>query len=223
MARGGTLGRYRTFHRRDGIGEVLEKVERRDDVALMRAVQAEETDAFEEFVRRYQKRFYRIAMGYMRDHDDALDAVQGAFIRIYKARDRWTPQAQPFTWSYRILVNHCIDLIRKQRIREASSLDGPQMVEKDLEDRASVSPFDSSAGHQLGEVIRAAVADLPDRQREIFTLRHFEEMSLQEIAEVQGCALGTVKSSLHRAVMTLRDRLSEFFPETAHGLSNRSS
>jgi DNA-directed RNA polymerase specialized sigma24 family protein len=48
-------------------------------------------------------------------------------------------------------------------------------------------------------------------------------MSLQEIAEVQGCALGTVKSSLHRAVMTLRDRLSDFFPETAHGLSNRPS
>ena len=90
-----------------------------DDGALMGAVQAEEPTAFEEFVRRYQKRFYRIAMGYMRDHDDALDAVQGAFIRIYNARQRWTPQAQPFTWSYRILVNHCIDLIRKRRIRDA--------------------------------------------------------------------------------------------------------
>lgn len=187
-------------------------MDERDDAALMRAVQAEEPTAFEEFVRRYQKRFYRIAMGYMRDHDEALDAVQGAFIRIHNARQRWTPQAQPFTWSYRILVNHCIDLIRKRRIRDADSLDAASTPGKELVDQDSPSPFERSAGREVGEAIRAAVAELPDRQREIFTLRHFEELSLQEIATVQGCALGTVKSSLHRAVMTLRDRLSDLLP-----------
>lgn len=195
-------------------------MERRDDIALMRAVQADEPDAFEEFVRRYQKRFYRIAMGYMRDHDDSLDAVQGAFIRIHRARERWTPQAQPFTWAYRILVNHCIDLIRKRRIRSATSLESPEMAEREVEDRVSPSPFDRTSGQEVGVLIREAVATLPDRQREIFTLRHFEEMSLQEIAEVQGCALGTVKSSLHRAVMTLRQKLSDFFPEAGHELPN---
>lgn len=198
-------------------------MERLDDVALMRAVQADTPDALEEFVRRYQKRFYRIAMGYLRDHDDALDAVQGAFIRIHRARARWTPQAQPFTWAYRILVNHCIDLIRKRRIREAVSLDAPNMAEKEIEDRTSPTPFDRTSGQEVGVLIRKAVAELPDRQREIFTLRHFEEMSLKEIADVQGCALGTVKSSLHRAVMTLRERLMEFFPEAGHELPNRSS
>ena len=198
-------------------------MERRDDVALMRAVQADAPDAFEEFVHRYQKRFYRIAMGYMKEHDDALDAVQGAFIRIHRARQRWTPQAQPFTWAYRILVNHCIDLIRKKRVRDATSLDSSEGGEIQLEDRATPSPFDRSAGQEIGVLIRRAVAGLPDRQREIFTLRHFEEMTLQEIAEVQGCALGTVKSSLHRAVMTLRDKLTEFFPEAGHELPDRSS
>ena len=198
-------------------------MERLDDVALMRAVQADAPDALEEFVHRYQRRFYRIAMGYLRDHDDALDAVQGAFIRIHRARARWTPQAQPFTWAYRILVNHCIDLIRKRRIRDAASLDAPNMADKEIEDRTSPTPFDRSAGREVGVLIREAVAELPDRQREIFTLRHFEEMSLKEIADVQGCALGTVKSSLHRAVMTLRERLIEFFPEAGHELPNRSS
>ena len=198
-------------------------MERLDDVALMRAVQADTPDALEEFVRRYQKRFYRIAMGYLRNHDDSLDAVQGAFIRIHRARARWTPQAQPFTWAYRILVNHCIDLIRKRRIRDAVSLDAPNMADKEIEDRTSPTPFDRSAGREVGVLIREAVAELPDRQREIFTLRHFEEMSLKEIADVQGCALGTVKSSLHRAVMTLRKRLMEFFPEAGHELPNRSS
>ena len=196
-------------------------MDRRDDDALMRAVQAEAPAAFEEFVRRYQKRFYRIAMGYMRDHDEALDAVQGAFIRIHNARHRWTPQAQPFTWSYRILVNHCIDLIRKRRVRDAASLDAPGIRDKDLVDRSGPSPFDRSAGREVGEAIRAAVAELPDRQREIFTLRHFEEMSLREIATVQGCALGTVKSSLHRAVMTLREQLSDLFPGPEGELQKR--
>jgi RNA polymerase sigma-70 factor (ECF subfamily) len=189
----------------------------------MEAVQADAPAAFEEFVHRYQRRFYRIAMGYMRDHDDALDAVQGAFIRIYRARGRWTPQAQPFTWAYRILVNHCIDLIRKRRVRDAASLDSPEVGEKELMDRTSPSPFQRSAGAQVGAAIRAAVAELPDRQREIFTLRHFEEMSLQEIAEVQGCALGTVKSSLHRAVMTLRERLADLFPGPGRELHNHPS
>jgi RNA polymerase sigma-70 factor (ECF subfamily) len=182
-------------------------MERQDDTALMRAIQADRPEAFEEFVRRYQRRFYRIAMGYVRDHDEALDAVQGAFIRIHRARASWTPQAQPFTWSYRILVNHCIDLIRKRRLREAEPLEGSDDRERDFADRSSPSPFDRRHGQEIGEAIRAAVAELPDRQRDIFTLRHFEDMSLQEIAEAQGCALGTVKSSLHRAVMTLRSRL----------------
>ena len=194
-----------------------------DDDALMKAVQAEEPTAFEEFVRRFQKRFYRISMGYMRDHDEALDAVQGAFIRIYNARQRWTPQAQPFTWSYRILVNHCIDLLRKRRIRDAASLDAPGATERDLADTTSPSPFDRASGQEVGVAIRAAVAELPDRQREIFTLRHFEELSLQEIASVQGCALGTVKSSLHRAVMTLRDRLSDLLPGPEGELHNHPS
>ncbi len=198
-------------------------MERMDDDALMRAIQAEEPAAFEEFVRRYQKRFYRIAMGYMREHDEALDAVQGALIRVYGARHRWTPQATPFTWSYRILVNHCIDLIRKRRIRDAASLDSPAITEKDVVDHSTISPFDSSSGAEVGAAIRAAVAELPDRQREIFTLRHFEEMSLQEIATAQGCALGTVKSSLHRAVMSLRTRLTDFFPGPEGELQNRTS
>jgi len=193
----------------------------RDDVLLMRAIQADEARAFEEFVRRYQKRFYRIAMGYLRDHDESLDAVQGAFIRVYRARERWTPQAQPFTWSYRILVNHCIDLIRKRRLRDTDSLDDESIAERDLADRTTASPFAASAGAELGIAIREAVAALPDRQREIFSLRHFEQMSLQEIAEVQGCALGTVKSSLHRAVMTLRGQLSSLLPGHTHELQRR--
>jgi RNA polymerase sigma-70 factor (ECF subfamily) len=118
-------------------------------------------------------------------------------------------------------VNHCIDLIRKKRVRAATSLDSAEGSEIQLEDHSTPSPFDQSAGQEIGVRIRQAVAGLPDRQREIFTLRHFEEMSLQEIAEVQGCALGTVKSSLHRAVMTLRDRLTDLFPETGHELPSR--
>ncbi|MFQ5669951.1 MAG: RNA polymerase sigma factor [Acidobacteriota bacterium] len=197
--------------------------DRREDSVLMKAVQAGEPRAFEELVCRFQRRFYRIAMGYLRDHDEALDAVQNVFIRIYRARDRWTPRAQPFTWSYRILVNHCIDLIRKKRVRNATSLDSPSLSERDLVDRTSHSSFARQAGNEIGEAIRAAVVELPDRQREIFTLRHFEEMSLQEIADIQGCALGTVKSSLHRAVMTLRQRLASLFEGHGRELQDRPS
>jgi len=178
------------------------------DKDLMEAVQQDVPGAFERFVHRYQRRFYRIAMRYLRDHEFALDAVQEAFVKIHQARARWEPRAQPFTWAYRIVANHCIDLLRKGGKGQMESLDDEETGHaRTLEDPQATDPEHAVGLLELGEVLRRGLAELPAPQREILILRHFEDMSLQEIADLKQCPLGTVKSALHRATRSLKERL----------------
>lgn len=175
------------------------------DKELMEAVQRDEPVAFEQLVQRYQRRFYRVAFRYLREHHSALDAVQEAFIKIHQARHRWEPRAQPFTWAYRIVTNHCIDRLRKESKHQSESLDDDDSaLPRTLEDPSAESPERAVRRRELGDAVRRALEKLPDPQKEILMLRHFQEMSLQEIAEFKGCPLGTVKSALHRATQSLK-------------------
>lgn len=175
------------------------------DAELMVAIQRDDEAAFGEFVRRYQRKFYRLAYGYLHQHEEALDAVQEAFIKIYRARRTWEPRANPYTWSYRIVANLCVDMIRKRRGQMAASLDDEETgLGRTLADAGTVDPLKLQIDDEERSKVMAAVMKLPPRQREIIMLRHYEDMSLQEIAEAQGCALGTVKSSLHRAIASLK-------------------
>ncbi|MGH9866961.1 MAG: RNA polymerase sigma factor [Candidatus Polarisedimenticolia bacterium] len=176
------------------------------DAELMARIQQGDEASFAEFVRRYQRRFYRLAFGYLHNHDESLDAVQEAFIKIYKARATWEPRANPYTWAYRIVANQCVDLLRKRKgVGAAASLDEEDSHEmRTLADTSAVDPLMLQVNKEERQKVMEAVMKLPPRQREIIILRHYEDLSLQEIAEVQGCALGTVKSSLHRAIASLR-------------------
>jgi len=181
-----------------------------DDFAMMEAVRADREGAFESFVERYQKRLYRLAWGYLRHHEDALDAVQETMVKIYRARQSYRPESHPFTWASRILANHCLDQLRRRRARPSESLEATQQTSPGR-DLLAGDAHDTPERHQerseFRSLIEAAVAELPESQRAVFVLRHFEEMSLEEIAAARGCALGTVKSSLHRAAGAVRDQL----------------
>ncbi len=186
-----------------------------DDFSLMEAVRADREGAFEQFVERYQKRLYRLAWGYLRQHEDALDAVQETMVKIYLARHRYRPESHPFTWVSRILANHCLDMLRRRRVRPESSLEGWQEANPGHEREdvsAADAPYREHERREFHQRVEAAVSGLPETQREVFTLRHFEEMSLEEIAAARGCALGTVKSSLHRAAAAVRERLRRTEP-----------
>lgn len=190
-----------------------------DDFALMDGVKNDREGAFEALVGRYQRRLYRLACGYLRNHEDALDAVQETLVRIYAARGGYRPDAHPFTWAARILANHCIDLLRQRRVRPAVSLEETQTRPAGRDALRLVSseesPHERHERRELGRTIEEAIAALPETQRDIFMLRHFGEMRLEEIAACRGCALGTVKSSLHRATRALREYLSRREPALA--------
>lgn len=177
------------------------------DRELMARLARGDREALEPLMGRHQRRLYRIALGYLRDPDLALDAVQETFVKAFQSAARWDGRAEVAPWLVRIAVNESIDQYRKVRRRRTSE---EPLPEDDHSGRLTVegaAPDRRVLGREIGERIQAALLGLPDRQRAVFVLRHCEEMSLEEIAESLHMNLGTVKSALHRAVRRLRERL----------------
>jgi len=158
---------------------------------------------------RHYRRLYRIALSYLRDPDDALDAVQEVFVKAFQGAPRWDGGSEVGPWLTRIAVNHSIDRYRQGRRRLAAltPLDDEE-GERDVRMRAEgPSPERRLLGREVGERIAAALLGLPARQRAVFVLRHYDEMPLEDIARTLDMSLGTVKSSLHRALQRMRERL----------------
>lgn len=166
-------------------------------------------EALGPLMERHQRRLYRLALSYLRDPDEALDAVQETFVKAYQGAARWDGGSEVGPWLTRIAVNHSIDRYRRGRRRLAAEtpLD-EQEGETDVRMSAGdPSPERGVLGREVGERIASALRSLPERQRAVFVLRHYDEMALEQIAATLGMSLGTVKSSLHRAVHRMRERL----------------
>jgi len=182
------------------------------DRELMQRLGAGDREALAPLMERHSKRVYRIALSYLRDPDEALDAVQDTFVKAFQAAARWDTTSEVVPWLMRIAVNHSIDRYRRDKRRGAYHT---PLVEGDHDERIAtddLSPERRAHGKQLGEKIERALRTLPDGHRAVFVLRHYDGMSLEEIAHTLQLSIGTVKSSLHRAVHRLRERLKELHP-----------
>jgi RNA polymerase sigma factor (sigma-70 family) len=179
-----------------------------EDRVLMARLAAGDRDALEPLMGRHYKRVYRIALGYLRNPEDALDVVQETFVRAFEHAARWDGAAEVAPWLARIAVNQSIDRYRRNKRRRASFSSLEEGDHQESLKAPDISPERRTLSEQLGARIGRAVQGLPETQRAVFVLRHYEEMSLEEIATALDLRLGTVKSSLHRAVHRLRERLA---------------
>jgi len=179
------------------------------DAELMGRLARGDREALAPLMQRHYRRVYRIALAYLRSPDEALDAAQETFVKTFRHAQRWDAGTEVLPWLTRIATNQAIDQYRRARRR----LDRFEpLAEGDHDQRASAedpSPERRALGGELGRRIREAVDTLPEPQRAVFVLRHYEELSLEEIGRSLGLRLGTVKSSLHRALRRLRERLAE--------------
>jgi RNA polymerase sigma-70 factor (ECF subfamily) len=178
-----------------------------DDRALMERLAAGDREALGPLMERHATRLYRIALSYLRQPDDALDCVQEAFVKAFQNAGRWEQRAEVAPWLTRIAINQAIDTYRKARRRVATET---PLGEDDRDPHlvmADPSPEQQAMGLETGRRIQAALHGLSPGQRAVFLLRHQEGLSLQEIAAALDMSLGTVKSSLHRALHRLRQRL----------------
>lgn len=174
-----------------------------DDREIMARLAAGDREALAPLMGLHYRRLYRIALGYLRQPEDALDVVQEAFVKAYQAAPRWNGTAAG-PWLSRITVNLAIDRWRRNRRRAQTFT---PLTESDhaafLTDR-SPAPDGRVRAREAGERLQAALGRLPERQRAVVVLRHYQELSLEEIAQTLEVSLGTVKSTLHRALQRMR-------------------
>lgn len=177
------------------------------DRELMARLAAGDRDALDPLMDRHHRRLYRVALGYLRDPDLALDVVQETFVKAFQNAPRWDARAEVAPWLVRVAINQSIDQYRRVRRRRTAEEPLPEGDHSSTLVVDEAGPDRKVMGREIGERIQKALSGLPDRQRAVFVLRHCEDMTLEEIAESLQMNLGTVKSALHRAVRSLRDRL----------------
>ncbi len=189
--------------------------EQLDDRTLVERILGGDRDRFTELVARYQKRVVNYVYRITHRYEDAHDLAQDIFVKVYLALDRYDPKYQFSTWLFRIAQNSAIDALRKKSISEVSLTrqtagdddGGPK--EREFAD-GGISPYRALKNKQLSAAIDTAVAKLPVDYRELIQLRHFAEMSYEEIASMKKLPLGTVKNKLFRARNLLKDALDSF-------------
>ena len=166
-----------------------------------RFAQGDET-AFDEVVKRYSMKVYRLCYRILRNEEEARDMAQEVFVRVYEKRGKFGGRSALYTWIYRIATNMCLTRLKKARIQTVP-LDA---VEGVLEAKEDVGYPDF---RDLERAVANAMVKLPPRQRAVFAMRFFDKMSVKEIAEATGTTTGAVKANFHHAVRHLKEILGE--------------
>jgi RNA polymerase sigma-70 factor (ECF subfamily) len=179
-----------------------------DDALLIPRAAAGDRAAFRALVERHRAMVYRVAFQYSGNHHDADDIAQDVFIKVFRSLGNFRQDSQFTSWLYRIAMNACIDHARRAvPLAAVAPMDEEDANPLDTVPAETPGPEDRAYAGELGVVLREAIERLPPRQRLIFTMRHFEELKLSEIAAALGLAEGTVKRQLHAAVHRLRGAL----------------
>lgn len=192
------------------------------DVQLMLDVKAGDSASFDLLLRKYRSPLVGFLYRMVRDAATAEDLAQEVFLRVYRARKRYSPSAKFTTWLFRIATNLALNSVRDNRYRQAQvSLDSP--VEED-EAPVQVAALDMRIDEHMIErdrarVIQRAIAALPEKQRVAVLLHKYEEMDYAEIAKILECSESALKSLLFRAYETLRVELA---PLVAQPVTHRA-
>ena len=175
---------------------------------------ADARERYAELVGRHQRRASRIAFHYLRDAAEADEAVQDAFVKAYSHLQTFREELPFEVWFTRILINGCLDRIKARTRRErwiTSMPDGPG-GERDFAERTpghGPSPEERLLAKERGRRVASALAKLPDRQRTVFMLSHYEGCSSREVSAITGLNESTVRVHLFRAIRKLRVLLNE--------------
>lgn len=188
-----------------------------DDGTLVQRCLDGDDSAFQSLVQRYQKKLFATAFGMLHHAEDALDIVQEAFLKVYRYLPKFQGNSSFYTWSYRIVVNLCIDFLRKEGRQHKQDYDDCiQQSEHKLGEHhlcttgSGYDPIKAYNNKELGEQILQAIDTLSVSHRSVIILREIEGMSYEEIAQTLQCSKGTVMSRLHHARAKLRQALSSY-------------
>lgn len=190
------------------------------DRHLLSRAQAGDSGAFRLLVERHQRRVFAIALGLVRDEQDAREIAQEAFLRVHKGLSQFHGGSSFFTWLYRIVTNLSIDLMRKPSRREAElhfALETDDGESPLLPAATDADPFDVVRRGQLSSRIQDALDQLPPYHRGVILMREVEGLSYEEMAEAMQVSKGTIMSRLFHARKKLQRALSDCHAEECRG------
>ena len=158
-------------------------------------------DPMQQYLQEALPRGYIAAFRILGNPEESRDACQEAAVRAIAAKERYDSSQPFYPWFYRILKNYCFDLLKQRGRTESESTSEPIALESSAENKLMV--------HEQSDAVNKAIKRLPDDLREMIELRHFQDLSYEEMAEILECPVGTVMSRLYRARKTLRKALLE--------------
>ena len=176
-----------------------------EDSQLLNDFKSEATRqrAFRELVDKYKERIYWHTRKIVIDHEDADDATQETFIKVYRGLKDFREASQLYTWIYRIATNESLNLLKKKKRHEASPLeDVYQALEQTIDSGHLIS------GEEIQLKLQKALLQLPEKQRLVFNMKYFDDLKYDEIAEITGTSVGGLKASYHLAVKKIETYLT---------------
>ena len=201
-----------------------------DDLTLVKRVRSGDQRAFKLLVERYQRKVYAVALGMLKDKEEAMDVSQEAFVKVYKYLDHFKGDASFYTWLYRITVNICIDVIRKRQSAGGEAVEFDETMPMDVSEahigalgsRLGTNPQKSALRRELAEKIQEALATVPEKHRAILLLREIEGMSYEDLSRTLDIPKGTVMSRLFHARAKVQKILSQYLEldEAKSGVGN---
>ena len=171
------------------------------DNELVQEVRNGRRQAFTALMRRYQERVYWVARRIVGSHDDADDIVQETFVKAYLALGEFRGDSSFFTWIYRIAVNLSLNALRKRQVLN-------YLHESELLSRILPSPDDPGKDLENSEIesaLQRAVATLPEKQKAVFVMRYYDEMTYEEIGRVLKTSVGGLKANYFHALRKVRE------------------
>jgi RNA polymerase sigma factor (sigma-70 family) len=159
---------------------------------------------FSILINTYQERLYWHIRRIVIDHEDANDVLQNTMVKVFKSIGGFRARSKLYTWLYRIATNESITFLKKKKRRQALSVDGEEMgLQRSLE----ADPYFD--GDQLQLELQKAIDELPQKQKLVFQMRYFDEMSYADMSQVVGTSIGALKASFHHAAKKIEKYLKE--------------
>lgn len=179
-----------------------------DDEMLVAQFKSGSQKAFDELMKRYERRIFGYLLRSVRNYEDAEELTLEVFFKAYRALGAWEPKAKFSTWLYTIASNLSIDYHRAKSRQPIYVLEDEEVIENRLvATDISSNPEKNLEDKERGQIIRDAVDELSAKQKTVFMLARYEGMQIKEVAETLGMAEGTVKIHLHRAIKKLQTLL----------------
>jgi len=185
-----------------------------DEITLIRRAQGGDPEAFEALVRVYDQNVLRLALQVVHSQEEARDLYQEAFLKVYRSLRYFRLEARFSTWLYRVVMNVCLDYLRRQNTRKEvqgpESEDGqPEYFQTVPDERPVLDPERAVHSKEIARRIQAALQRLNPRERMVFELKHYQGLKLRAIGELCKTSEQTVKNCLFRATQKLRLELGD--------------